>query len=126
MRNQRARRRLGDRSGTRALVEVLLLHRNISFVAVHAALDAVECLGAVDPALVDIDTGRIAEGGGRARSWSGWRSGASSARHRAWSAATLCSPGGHDEHARHRAGGGEPGNRKRLNRQVDTRPRSIG
>ena len=59
---QRARRKLGDREGTRALIEVLLLHRSLPFVAVHAALDAVERLGAVDPALVAIEPRRIADG----------------------------------------------------------------
>jgi hypothetical protein len=39
---RRARRRLGDAAATRALIEVLLLHRTLPFVAVHAALDAVE------------------------------------------------------------------------------------
>jgi transposase len=33
---RRARRRLGDGAGTRALIEVLLLHRALPFVAVHA------------------------------------------------------------------------------------------
>ena len=59
---QRARRRLGDGAGTRALVEVLLLHRRLPFGAVHAALDAVGRLGAVDPALVAIEARRIADG----------------------------------------------------------------
>ena len=59
---QRARRKLGDREGTRALIEVLLLHRSLPFVAVHAALDAVERLGAADPALVAIEARRIADG----------------------------------------------------------------
>ena len=59
---QRARRKLGDREGTRVLVEVLLLHRRLPFVAVHAALDAVERVGAVDPALVAIEARRIADG----------------------------------------------------------------
>jgi hypothetical protein len=57
----RARRRLGDGSGTRALVEVLLLQRTLPVVAVHAALDAVEHSGAVDPALVAIEARRIAD-----------------------------------------------------------------
>ena len=59
---QRARRRLGDGAGTRALVEVLLLHRHLPAAAVHAALDAVERLGALDPALVAIEARRIADG----------------------------------------------------------------
>jgi len=60
----RARRRLGDGGGTRALVAVLLLHRQLPFVAVHAALDTAERLGAVDPALVAIEARRIADGRG--------------------------------------------------------------
>ena len=59
---QRTRRRLGDREGTRALIEVLLLHRSLPFVAVHAALDAVERVGSVDPALVAIEARRSAAG----------------------------------------------------------------
>ena len=59
---RRARRKLGDREGTRALVDVLLLHRRLPFIAVHAALDAVERLGSADPALVAIEARRIAAG----------------------------------------------------------------
>ena len=59
---RRARRKLGDREGTRALVEVLLLHRRLPFIAVHAALDAVERVGSADPALVAIEARRIADG----------------------------------------------------------------
>lgn len=61
---RRARRRLGDGPGTRALIEVLLLHRSLPFVAVHAALDAVDRIGSVDPALVAIEARRIAAGRG--------------------------------------------------------------
>jgi hypothetical protein len=57
----RARRRLGDAAGTRALIDVLLLHRTLPFVAVHAALDAVERVGSVEPDLVAIEARRIAE-----------------------------------------------------------------
>ena len=60
---KRTRRKLGDREGTRALIEVLLLHRSLPFVAVHAALDAVERIASVDPALVAIEARRIADGG---------------------------------------------------------------
>jgi len=60
----RARRRLGDGPGTRALIEVLLLHRQSPFVAVHAALDTVEHIGSCDPALVAIEARRIADGRG--------------------------------------------------------------
>jgi transposase len=55
----RARRRLGDGAGTRALIEVLLLHRGLPFLAVHAALDAVERVGSCDPDLVAIEARRI-------------------------------------------------------------------
>jgi len=58
----RARRRLGDAGGSRALCEVLLLHRQLPFVAVHAALNTAERLGAVDPALVAIEARRLADG----------------------------------------------------------------
>jgi transposase len=57
----RARRRLGDAAGTRALIEVLLLHRTLPFLAVHAALDAVGRIGSVDPDLVAIEARRIAD-----------------------------------------------------------------
>jgi transposase len=60
----RARRRLGDGAGTRALIEVLLLHRGLPFVAVHAALDTVERIGSAEPALVAIEARRIADGRG--------------------------------------------------------------
>jgi transposase len=57
----RARRRLGDAGGTRALIEVLLLHRGLPFPAVHAALEAVNSAGSADPALVAIEARRISE-----------------------------------------------------------------
>lgn len=65
---KRARRRLGDAAGTRALIEVLLLHRSLPFVAVHAALDAADRVGSADPALVAIEARRIAEHRGPAGS----------------------------------------------------------
>jgi transposase len=61
----RARRKLGDAAGTRALIEVLLLHRSLPFIAVHAALDAVEQVRSCDPDLVAIEARRIADGGDR-------------------------------------------------------------
>jgi transposase len=61
---KRARRRLGDPAGTRALIEVLLLHRNLPFIAIHAALDTADRIGAVDPALVAIEARRISDGQG--------------------------------------------------------------
>jgi hypothetical protein len=61
---RRARRRFGDAGGTRALVEVLLLHRGLPFIAVHAALDVANRIGSADPALVAIEARRISEGRG--------------------------------------------------------------
>lgn len=61
---RRARRRLGDGAGTRALIGVLLLHRSLPMVAVHAALDTVERMGSCDPDLVAIEARRIADGRG--------------------------------------------------------------
>jgi len=61
----RARRTLGDAAGTRALIAVLLLHRSLPFIAVHAALDAVERVRSCDPDLVAIEARRIADGGDR-------------------------------------------------------------
>jgi transposase len=56
-----ARRRLGDRDGTRALIEVLLLHRSIPADAlvtgIHRALSA----GSIDAAVIAIEARRAAE-----------------------------------------------------------------
>jgi hypothetical protein len=59
----RARRRLGDGPGTRALIGVLLLHRSLPFPVVHGALDAVERVGSVDPDLVAIEARRLMDRG---------------------------------------------------------------
>ena len=61
---RRARRKLGDAGGTRALIEVLLLHRGLPFIAVHAALDTVERMRSCDATLVAIEARRIADGRG--------------------------------------------------------------
>lgn len=58
----RARRKFGDAGGTRALIEVLLLHRRMPFPAIHAALEAVNSAGSADPNLVAIEARRITEG----------------------------------------------------------------
>ena len=58
---RRARRRTGDAAGTRALIEVLLLHRSLPFIAVHAALDAIDRIGSIDLGLVAIEARRIAD-----------------------------------------------------------------
>lgn len=58
----RARRKFGDAGGTRALIEVLLLHRRLPFPAIHAALEAVNSAGSADANLVAIEARRITEG----------------------------------------------------------------
>lgn len=61
---RRARRRLGDAAGTRALIEALLLHRSLSSLVLHAALDAVDRTGSLDAGLMAIEARRIADGRG--------------------------------------------------------------
>ena len=57
----RARRVLGDREGTKALIEVLLLHRTMSWAAVVAGMRAALATGVVDPAVVAIEARRDGE-----------------------------------------------------------------
>jgi transposase len=56
-----ARRQHGDGAGTRALIEVLLLHRQLPASHVLAGIDAALGVGSVDPALVAIEARRLAE-----------------------------------------------------------------
>lgn len=56
-----ARRRLGDRDGTRALIEVLLLHRSIGADALAAGIDRALTAGVVDAAVVAIEARRVHE-----------------------------------------------------------------
>ena len=56
-----ARRRLGDREGTRALIDVLLLHRTMATGAISAGIHAALAVGSVDPAVVAIEARRAAE-----------------------------------------------------------------
>lgn len=56
-----ARRRVGDRDGTRALIEVLLLHRTIATGAVIAGIDRALSAGSIDPAVVAIEARRTTE-----------------------------------------------------------------
>jgi len=56
-----ARRRLGDRNGTRMLIEVLLLHRTMAHSSVVAGIEAALRAGALDPAVVAIEARRTAE-----------------------------------------------------------------
>lgn len=58
-----ARRRLGDAHGTRALIEVLLLHRHLPAPAVIAGMAAALGVGAIDDKVVAVEARRAAEGG---------------------------------------------------------------
>ena len=53
-----ARRRLGDGAGTRALCEVLLLHRHLPADAVISGMTAALSVGVVDPKVVGIEARR--------------------------------------------------------------------
>lgn len=53
-----ARRRAGDRDGTKALVGVLLLHRTLPTEAVLAGIDAALLIGSCDPDLVAVEARR--------------------------------------------------------------------
>jgi transposase len=59
-----ARRRLGDAAGTRALCEVLLLHRRLPAAAVEAGMAAALSAGAVDPKVVAVEARRAADARG--------------------------------------------------------------
>jgi len=56
-----ARRHLGDRDGTRALIEVLLLHRTLAAAAVRAGMTAAMATGSTTPAVVAIEARRSTE-----------------------------------------------------------------
>jgi transposase len=56
-----ARRRLGDRDGTRALIEVLLLHRTCDNDALIAGIGRAMSAGSIDPAVILIEARRCAE-----------------------------------------------------------------
>jgi transposase len=56
-----ARRRLGDRDGTRALIEVLLLGRSIPADALTAGIEGALTAASVDPAVVAIEARRVGE-----------------------------------------------------------------
>ncbi len=58
-----ARRRRGDRDGTRALIEVLLLHRVLPAGQVTAGIDRALAAGSIDAAVVAIEARRAAETG---------------------------------------------------------------
>lgn len=56
-----ARRRLGDRDGTRALIEVLLLHRSLPAAAVIAGIEAALAVGCLDAEVVAVEARRRGE-----------------------------------------------------------------
>ena len=56
-----ARRRLGDRDGTKALIEVLLLHRVMPADAVAVGIERALAAGSIDPAVVAIEARRASE-----------------------------------------------------------------
>ena len=56
-----ARRRVGDRDGTRALIEVLLLHRSLPAAQVSAGIDGALAAGSIDPAVVAIEARKATE-----------------------------------------------------------------
>ena len=56
-----ARRHLGDRDGTRALIEVLLLHRSIPADALVAGMARALAAGSIDPAVIAIEARRAEE-----------------------------------------------------------------
>jgi len=55
-----ARRKAGDRDGTKALIGVLLLHRTLPAEAVPAGIDAAVAAGRCDPDLVAVEARRHA------------------------------------------------------------------
>lgn len=57
-----ARRHRGDSGGTKALIEVLLIHRTLPAAAVLAGIRHALAVGSVDPAVVTIEARRVAEG----------------------------------------------------------------
>lgn len=56
-----ARRRLGERDGTKALIGVLLAHRVLPYEAVVSGIDAALGIGSLDPDVVVLEARRAAE-----------------------------------------------------------------
>jgi transposase len=56
-----ARQRLGDRDGTRALIEILLAHRSLPAEAIRSAMRACVDLDVVDSEVVIVEARRVAE-----------------------------------------------------------------
>jgi hypothetical protein len=59
-----ARITLGDGPGTRALVEVLLLHRHLGHADVHVGLTAALAVGSVRPDVVAVEARKTAQQSG--------------------------------------------------------------
>jgi len=57
----RARRRLGDQAGTRALIEVLLAHRRLPAASIVTALAAANTAGIIDPTVIVVEARRHAD-----------------------------------------------------------------
>jgi len=56
-----ARRRLGDKDGTRALIGVLLAHRVLPYEAVIAGIEGALAVGSLDPDVVIVEARRATE-----------------------------------------------------------------
>ena len=56
-----ARRRLGDRDGTRALIEILLLHRSVPADALVTGMRRALTAGSIDATVIAIEARRAAE-----------------------------------------------------------------
>ncbi len=56
-----ARRRLGDREGTKALIDVLLAHRVLPFDAVVAGIEGALTVGSLDPDVVIVEARKATE-----------------------------------------------------------------
>jgi hypothetical protein len=57
-----ARRRLGDKEGTKALIGVLLVHRVLPYDAVVAGIDGALAVGSLDPDVVIVEARRASDG----------------------------------------------------------------
>jgi transposase len=57
----RARRRLGDKDGTKALIGVLLVHRNLPYEAVVAGIEGALAVDCFDPEVVAVEARRATE-----------------------------------------------------------------
>lgn len=56
------RRRAGDRDGTRAMIEVLLLHRKQPSDVVRGTVDQALALGSIEPSVIEMLARQLAQG----------------------------------------------------------------